>query len=257
LAARRDCRRAPPPSLQTILAAVRGSSAAGRNLTTTPCPATLDWQRSGEGGDLIVGHLGHREGQRTGRRRRVRVPRLTYTRRPAGTARRPPGPRRQASPREDNEQHKQEHGDAGSCEGSVREGSRRGSQGCENEQDPPRAPAAPGRSAALTPATERMPPVRGPDQPSQMHETSQSPQRAPSLSGAQGPHVGRACPTSGSVMGGPLVLDVSERLELERRVLDVEVAGQAVLQLVEQPGELTVAEARFVDDDVRGEHRQS
>ena len=57
-------------------------------------------------------------------------------------------------------------------------------------------------------------------------------------------------------MRGPLVLDVPVRLELERRVLDVEVAGKAVLQLVEQPRQLTVPEARVVDDDVRGEHRQ-
>ena len=39
-------------------------------------------------------------------------------------------------------------------------------------------------------------------------------------------------------------------------MLDVEVSRKAVLQFVEQPWELTVAEARFVDDNVRGEHRQ-
>jgi len=49
---------------------------------------------------------------------------------------------------------------------------------------------------------------------------------------------------------------VAERFELERGVLDVEVPGQALLQLIEQCRQVPVVEARVVDHDVRGEYRQ-
>jgi hypothetical protein len=48
---------------------------------------------------------------------------------------------------------------------------------------------------------------------------------------------------------------VAERFELECGVLDVEVSGQALLQLIEQCRQVHVVEARVVD--LRGEYRQS
>src|SRR5450759_2193425 len=56
----------------------------------------------------------------------------------------------------------------------------------------------------------------------------------------------------GRLMGG-----VAACLELERGVLDVEMAGQAALQLVEQGGQVSVLEAGVVHHDVRGQHRQA
>jgi GNAT superfamily N-acetyltransferase len=55
---------------------------------------------------------------------------------------------------------------------------------------------------------------------------------------------------------GVLVAGVTDRLELERAVLHVEVPGQALLQLVQQFGQVAVAEAGVVDHHVGGEHRQ-
>ena len=52
-------------------------------------------------------------------------------------------------------------------------------------------------------------------------------------------------------MGG-----VARRLELEGGVFDIEVPGQARLQGVEQLGCVVVAEARIIDDDVRGQGGQ-
>ena len=52
---------------------------------------------------------------------------------------------------------------------------------------------------------------------------------------------------------------VAGLLELEGRVLDAdgEVAGNAGLQVVEEPGEVAVVEALVVDDDVSGEDGQA
>ena len=52
------------------------------------------------------------------------------------------------------------------------------------------------------------------------------------------------------------VRGVADRLELDGGVLDVEVPGQALLQLVQQPGQVPVAETGVIDHHVRGEHRQ-
>ena len=51
-------------------------------------------------------------------------------------------------------------------------------------------------------------------------------------------------------MGTDLVPAVAERLELERRVLDVEVADEALLELVEQLRGVAVAEAGVVQHDM-------
>ena len=53
-------------------------------------------------------------------------------------------------------------------------------------------------------------------------------------------------------MGG-----MATSLELERRVLDVEVTGQTPLELVQQRGQVSVLEAEVVHDDVRGQHGQA
>ena len=57
-------------------------------------------------------------------------------------------------------------------------------------------------------------------------------------------------------MGRVLVVGVAGRFQLERRVFDVEVAGQAALQRIEQLRGMAVVEAGVVDDHVCGEHRQ-
>ena len=57
-------------------------------------------------------------------------------------------------------------------------------------------------------------------------------------------------------MGLVFVLGVAGRFELEGGVRDVEVADQALLQLVQQPGHVPVVEAAVVDDDVSGEDGQ-
>jgi hypothetical protein len=120
----------------------------------------------------------------------VRMPRLANTRGAAGTAWWPPGTRerRDPPPREDNEQDKKEYGDAGSSEWSVSEG-RRGSQRREDGQDSHSTPAAtaPGTSAALLTVAVPMPTMARPDYPSQIHETSQTPQPAPADAHVQDP----------------------------------------------------------------------
>src|SRR6185437_9683977 len=55
------------------------------------------------------------------------------------------------------------------------------------------------------------------------------------------------------LVGAGLVAGVDGGLELEGGVLDVEVAGQAFLELVEQPGGVPVVEAVVLDDDVGGQ----
>jgi hypothetical protein len=57
-----------------------------------------------------------------------------------------------------------------------------------------------------------------------------------------------------SVVGRELVVGVAGRLQLERGVFHVEVAGQARLQRVEQLGGVTVVEAGAVDHHVGGQH---
>ena len=54
----------------------------------------------------------------------------------------------------------------------------------------------------------------------------------------------------------PLVRRVAGRLELDRRVLHVEVSGEAVLQLVEHRHQVSVVEALVVDDSMDRENRQ-
>lgn len=58
------------------------------------------------------------------------------------------------------------------------------------------------------------------------------------------------CERSG--VGGALVLGMACGLELEGGMLRIEVPGQAVLQLVKHPGQVSVVEAGVVDDHVRG-----
>ena len=57
-------------------------------------------------------------------------------------------------------------------------------------------------------------------------------------------------------MGAGLVLGVAGRLQLESRVLDVEMTGQAVLQLIEDLGGVAVTKARVVDDHVGRDGRE-
>src|SRR5450759_5058444 len=57
---------------------------------------------------------------------------------------------------------------------------------------------------------------------------------------------------SGGFAGG-----VAAGLELDGGVLDVEVSGQALLELVEQAGQVPVLKARVVHDDVSRQHRQA
>ena len=54
-----------------------------------------------------------------------------------------------------------------------------------------------------------------------------------------------------SSVGAAFVAGVCCGFELECGVLDVEVPGQAGLQLVQEPGCVPVTEAGIVDDDVR------
>jgi hypothetical protein len=50
---------------------------------------------------------------------------------------------------------------------------------------------------------------------------------------------------------------VASGLELDGGVLDVEVSGQALLELVEQARQVPVVKARVVHDDVSSQHRQA
>ena len=54
-----------------------------------------------------------------------------------------------------------------------------------------------------------------------------------------------------------LVAGVDSRFELERGVLDVEVAGEAGLELVKELRSVPVLEAGVLDDHVRGQRRQA
>jgi hypothetical protein len=56
-------------------------------------------------------------------------------------------------------------------------------------------------------------------------------------------------------MRAGLVRDVVLGLELEGRVLDIEMADEAVLKSVEDLGRGAVREAVLVHDDVRGQRR--
>src|SRR5450759_927287 len=58
-------------------------------------------------------------------------------------------------------------------------------------------------------------------------------------------------------VGGGFVSRVAAGLELDGAVLDVEVSGQALLELVEQAGQVPVVEARVVNHNVGGQHRQT
>ena len=57
-------------------------------------------------------------------------------------------------------------------------------------------------------------------------------------------------------MASELVLDVPDRLELQRRVGYVEVPSQAALQVVEDPARFAAAEALVAHDHVHGEDGQ-
>src|SRR6185437_8534090 len=57
-------------------------------------------------------------------------------------------------------------------------------------------------------------------------------------------------------MPAELVIDVADGLELKGRMFHVEVAGQAALQVIEDPTDLAPRDAVVGDDDVRGEYRQ-
>jgi hypothetical protein len=57
-------------------------------------------------------------------------------------------------------------------------------------------------------------------------------------------------------VGLALVLGVDLALELERRVLDVEVPGEAACRSSSRLGSRPSWKQQSVDDDVRGEHRQ-
>src|SRR5581483_1043772 len=57
------------------------------------------------------------------------------------------------------------------------------------------------------------------------------------------------------VVHSPLVVPVPGGLQLERRVLHVEMVAQAELQLVEDAGGVVVPEAGVVHDHVGGENR--
>src|ERR1700754_5036972 len=61
----------------------------------------------------------------------------------------------------------------------------------------------------------------------------------------------------GSGVAGVLVLDVAFGLDLERAVLDVEVAGQALVQPVEDGVGATAGRRLVGDDDVGGQHRDA
>src|SRR4051794_10230534 len=52
------------------------------------------------------------------------------------------------------------------------------------------------------------------------------------------------------------VVGVPGRLELERAVLDVEMPGQALLQLVQQARQMPVVETGLVHYNMRGQDRQ-
>jgi hypothetical protein len=54
-----------------------------------------------------------------------------------------------------------------------------------------------------------------------------------------------------------LVLAVTGSLELEGAVFDVEVAREALTQLVQDPTAATICEGAFGDDNVRGKDRRS
>ena len=58
-------------------------------------------------------------------------------------------------------------------------------------------------------------------------------------------------------MHGALVIGVTGRLELERRMFDVEVAAQAVLEHVEHDRAPAVGEHVGLHDDVHGQHGQA
>ncbi len=64
-------------------------------------------------------------------------------------------------------------------------------------------------------------------------------------------------PVRPGLVGAGLVPSVGPSFQLERRVLDIEVPGQARLELVEQPRSMAIKEAGFVHDDVRGQGRQA
>ena len=58
-------------------------------------------------------------------------------------------------------------------------------------------------------------------------------------------------------VGGRLMGGVAAGLELDGAVLDVEVPGQALLELVQQAGQVSVVEARVVNHNVGGQHGQT
>jgi hypothetical protein len=69
---------------------------------------------------------------------------------------------------------------------------------------------------------------------------------------AHDPHLAR----DPSGMASPLVLEMPDGLELQRRVSHVEVTGQAVLKVVEHPTCVTGLEAVVAHDDVRSQDGQ-
>ena len=57
-------------------------------------------------------------------------------------------------------------------------------------------------------------------------------------------------------MAPDLVIDVADGLELQSRMLDVEVTGEAALQVIEHPADFAPTDAIVCHDDVCREYRQ-
>src|SRR2546423_10873691 len=80
--------------------------------------------------------------------------------------------------------------------------------------------------------------------------TRAMPTRRTNSAAAASERTGLGKASSSSVVHGPLVVGVGARLQLQSRVLDVEVAGQALLQVVEDLCRGALGDAAVVDDDV-------
>src|SRR5271154_4316746 len=53
-----------------------------------------------------------------------------------------------------------------------------------------------------------------------------------------------------------LVVEMTDSLELQRRMGHIEMAGETVLQMVQDPSHLTSTDAVVSHDDMRSEYRQ-